>query len=657
MSDSDSKTQICIRTPDEPQSHQFIEMEKGSNDHKESATDEFVDTKEEIVFDNEYDLLIARAEAARECERKLRKQEIEKYKDVKRDLSFICRMVEENNRTMEYQIAKELITDENYKYLDRDCFSHSIQMAYVVCYKKALDEAKLNQGNISDPLVDKLETFKKSVPMGTMELVTELLKRKGLLRLDAEFCCKIFVWFHAHKTELDPAMYNLAIVCLDQSYKIDGYDGDRTTNIPSILDDKELLELVNIIVPSEHDFHLWLLEMDKRKLAFIDAIKGHAKVPLMRQLLTIIRSEKLHSDFIVEPYRRLIKNMIAIDDYQVRELLSVSLNRNFTVFAEDYLSTINAQACDQVMFSSPFSHTLYERAYHQKNERIMKYCKPPPNFEQNKWKLGFLDLVGDIDLTITERRDEKWVQFSTNSEYSFDLVDIVDNVARFVFAVVDSGFVTLAAIMGTIPLPSSIVGVKIQTIRISRPKLSFTNWNGNQRLSDTLFLLKTDQDQAEIVYFRNEFHTISTSKDKIDFMTDNYCRTFAIPWGGGGGCFGAKLLDKPNDLRTIIPELRDKFKCYEVKADSELEGRLWAVNRCGVRNHGGTIWMLFNQDFSRVKVGENIFSDYKYPMVCDRIEVDGEQVSLDLRVDSESIIGNDKTEIVYHKVLNLNDAE
>lgn len=56
-------------------------------------------------------------------------QETEKYKDAKRDLAFICQMVETDNTIMASQISDELVTDENYKYLaDRECFGHNINM-------------------------------------------------------------------------------------------------------------------------------------------------------------------------------------------------------------------------------------------------------------------------------------------------------------------------------------------------------------------------------------------------------------------------------------------------------------------------------------------------------------------------------------------------
>lgn len=406
--------------------------------------------------------IVAQAQQIWKHEDKIREQEAKKYENVKRDLSFICRMVEENNKTMLFLIIEELIIHENYKYLDRECFSHNIQIAYILYYKKALKE------NTEDPLLEKIERFKKSVLTSDKPLVDDLLKYRGLLQLDAEFCRGMFIWLHKYYESVSNPNINFMLHCLKQSYKIDGYDGDESVNITRILTDKELLELVDIIVPTELDLLLWLEEVENRKLEFIDAIKSHAKISLVEQLIIVVCSERLHSNFIVDPYRKLVKNMIAIDDYQVRDLMKTSLDKKFTIFAEEYLNTINAKECDQIQFSSPFPYTLYELAYHRKNEEILKYCKPPRNFEQIKWRLGFLDASGDINLTITETNTEKMVKYSTNSEYSFRLIDIENNIARFGFTVVDSGFITLSAILGTIQLPSTVTEVKVQMMRISR---------------------------------------------------------------------------------------------------------------------------------------------------------------------------------------------
>lgn len=621
-------------------------------------------------------------------------REIEKYKDAKRDLSFICQMVETDNTTMISQITEELITDENYKYLaDRLCFGHNINMAYIVYYKKALDDAKSNQGIIADPLLAKIERFKKHVmspvtdeikadmkseeKSGKDEVVevtesktelpesktidirfdiSDILNCRALFQMDVELCSKMFIWLYVLRNRLKSEMSDLMIHLLEQSYKIDGYEGNGPNiNLLKILDNTDIFDMMNIITPSKYYFQPWLSEVKSRNLNnFIDTAKSCKNVSLLDQLFTIIKSESLHDNFIVDPYLNLIRNgVFELREYELAELLRLSITKNYTQFVEECLKVTKYLDPNQVEFSSPFKHTVYELAYFRKNENILKLCSPPPDFENTKWRLGFLDLDGDIDLTIKQTEKDKKVGYSTNSEYSFELIDIVDNTARFAFAVVCSGFVTQCAIMGTICLPPEVTDIKVQTIRISTPRLSFNNWNGNRQFSDSVFLLKTNKDQPEIVHFDDEFHTIRISDNEhVDFMNDGGYRMFAFPWGGGGGMLGAKTLDKPNDLQPIISELREKFECYEVKINPELEGRLWAMNRCGARNHGDTVWMLFNNDFSKVKVGSNIFSDYKYPMICDKIEFQDNQISMDLRVSPDCIISDNKDEIVYHKVIN-----
>lgn len=621
-----------------------------------------------------------------------RNRELEKYKDVKRDLTFICQMVETTNTIMTDQITEELMTDENYRYLDRECFSHNINMAYIIYYKKALDDAKSNQGIISDPLLDKIEKFKKyAISSSTEEIKgdvkseersgkdeveskTELVESKSadimdnsdvvdiltcpaLFQLDVELCGKTFIFLYARRIGLNSQLRNMMCNLLEQCYKLDGYTGnDPDIDLLAILSSSDMCELINIIAPSKYYFRLWLLEIKSRNLNnFITAAKSCKNVSLLEQLIIIIESEKLQDNFIVDPYLDLIRNgKLELKEYQISDFLHLSLTKNYTQFVEEYLKVTKDFDPNQVEFSSPFRHKVYELAYARKNENILKLCSAPPDFENVKWRLGFLDLAGDIDLTIEKTEEEKIVRYSTNSEYSFELIDIVDNTARFAFAVVCSGFVTQCAIMGSIRLPPEVTSVTVQTIRISTPRLSFNNWLGNRQFSDSIFLLKTNKDQPEIVYFSNEFHTINISDDKrVNFVNDDFYLMFALPWGGGGGVSGAKPLDKPNNLQPTISELREKFECYEVKVNPELENRLWAINRCGARNHGNTVWMLFNEDFSKVKVGGNIFSDYKYPMICDKIEVQNNQVSMDLRVSPDSIISDNKEEIVYHKVIDV----